>query len=185
MSALGYALNRFMNAVDRWLILFAQLMLAAMVLITFVSVIGRTLLNTSVPDDLLIAELLMVVLVFLPLSWVQSLGAHLEVTVLTDFFPEAVQKALVSFGLLLGLVMFGGMAYVSWESAYESYVFGELAYNSVLDIRDWPAKMLIPLGLGWWCLRLIVQLIWPATRHEAETEFKSALKDTEYLTEER
>lgn len=102
MAAVGFALNRFMNAVDRWLILFAQLMLAVMVLITFVSVIGRTFLNTSVPDDLLIMELLMVVLVFLPLSWVQSLGAHLEVTVLTDFFPEAVQKALVSFGLFLG-----------------------------------------------------------------------------------
>ncbi|MCL1486167.1 MAG: TRAP transporter small permease [Marinobacter sp.] len=185
MAAVGFALNRFMNAVDRWLILFAQLMLAVMVLITFVSVIGRTFLNTSVPDDLLIMELLMVVLVFLPLSWVQSLGAHLEVTVLTDFFPEAVQKALVSFGLFLGLVMFGGMAYVSWESAYESYAFGELAYNSVLNLRDWPAKMLIPIGLGWWCLRMVVQLIWPATRHEAETEYKSALKDTEYLNEER
>jgi len=185
MSEIGFALNRFMNAVDRWLILFAQLMLAGMVLITFVSVVGRTFLDTSVTDDLLIAELLMVVLVFLPLSWVQSLGAHLEVTVLTDFFPEAVQKALVSFGLLLGLVMFGGMAYVSLQSAYKSYVFGELAYNSVLNLRNWPAKMLIPLGLGWWCLRMAIQLIWPATRHDAETEFKSALKDTEYLAEER
>ena len=185
MVAIGHALTRFMNAVDRWLILFAQLMLAVMVLITFASVIGRTFFNTSIPDDLLISELLMVVLVFLPLGWVQSLGAHLEVTVLTDFFPEVIQKGLVSFGLLLGVMMFGGMAYVSWESAYEAYIFGELAYNSVLDLRDWPAKMLIPIGLGWWCLRMLVQLIWPANIHEGENEFKSALKDTECLSEKQ
>lgn len=185
MSFIGYKINNFMDFVDRWLIRFAQLMLAVMVLITFISVIGRTFFNTSVPDDLLMSEMLMVVLVFLPLSWVQSLGAHLEVTVLTDFFPEIVQKILVSLGLLLGVLVFGGMSYVSWENAYESYVFGELAYNSVLDLKDWPAKVLIPIGLGWWCLRMLVQLIWPSVRHEGENEFKSALEDTKHLAQER
>ncbi|QJD60908.1 TRAP transporter small permease [Pseudomonas sp. gcc21] len=172
-----------MNAVDRWLIRFAQLLLGTMVLITFISVFGRTFLNWSVPDDLLIAELLMVGLVFLPLSWVQSMGAHLEVTVLTDHFPKFIQNALVSIALLIGLIIFGGMAYVSWQSAYEAYIFDELAYNSVLDLRDWPAKMLIPFGLAWWCLRIIVQIIWPATRHEAGSEFKTVLRETEHLNE--
>lgn len=178
MSSFGHSVNRFMDRIDGFLILIAKLMLAFMVLVTFVSVIGRSFFNTSVPDDLLLAEMMMVALVFLPLSWVQSLGAHLEVTVLTDFFPRWLQNALVTLGLILGLLIFGVMAYLSGESAYEAYVFNEVAYNSMLNLRDWPAKAIIPLGLGWWCLRILVHLIWPRTRPSEETEFDVALRET-------
>src|SRR5690606_10643019 len=86
MNALGQSLHRFQNAVDRVLVLIAQGLLGLMVAITFVSVVGRTFFNWSVPDDVILAEFLMVALVFLPLGWVQSIGGHLEVTVLTDLF---------------------------------------------------------------------------------------------------
>ncbi|WP_232802335.1 TRAP transporter small permease [Alloalcanivorax mobilis] len=178
MNNLHRNIERGMSLVDTVFIVIAKLMLCAMVLVTFLSVIGRTFFNTPLPDDLLISEMLMVALVFLPLSWVQSQGAHLEVTVLTDFLPKPVQTLLVSIGLLLGLAVFGTMTYVSWMSAHDAFVFDELAYNSVLDLRDWPAKMLIPLGLAWWCLRILTQLLWPASRPDDETEFDAALRDT-------
>lgn len=171
-----------MNAVDSVLVFLAKLILAGMVVVTFVSVVARTFFNSSVPDDLLINEMFMVALVFLPLGWVQSIGAHLEVTVLSDLFPDTVQKILISFGLLLGLVVFGGMTYVSWHTAYDSYVFDELAYNSVLSLREWPAMMLIPLGLGWWCLRLLVHLVLPSSRPAIESEMDSAIREADHIS---
>lgn len=183
MSSFGHSVNRLMDRIDGFLILIAKLMLAFMVVVTFVSVIGRSFFNTSVPDDLLLAEMMMVALVFLPLSWVQSMGAHLEVTVLTDFFPQWLQKALVTMGLCLGLLIFGVMAYLSGVAAYEAYVFNELAYNSMLNLPDWPAKAVIPLGLGWWCLRMLVHLVWPRIRPGEETEFDVALRETEAVSD--
>lgn len=161
---------------------FSQLLLAAMVLITFVSVVGRTFLNRSVPDDLLISQMLMVAVVFLPLGWVQSMGAHLEVTVLTDFFSQEVQTVLVSLGLILGIVLFGTMAVLSWHSAYEAFELDEIAYASAWQLREWPVKFLIPFGLAWWCLRMLVHLLWPTTRPETESEYEQALHDTAHLS---
>ncbi|MCE7522049.1 TRAP transporter small permease [Alloalcanivorax xenomutans] len=183
MSSFGRVVNRSMDRIDAFLILIAKITLAIMVLVTFASVIGRTFFNASLPDDLLIAEMMMVALVFLPLSWVQSIGAHLEVTVLTDLFPRWLQNTLVTMALVLGLLMFVAMTYLSGKAAYESYVFDELAYNSVFNLRDWPAKAVIPLGLGWWCLRIATYLVWPGMRPNEETEFEAAIRDTEELSD--
>lgn len=182
---LGFLVVRAMDSVDRVLVVIAQLLLIAMVTVTFFSVFGRTFFNKTVPDDLLIMELLMVALVFLPLGYVQSIGAHIEVTVLSDLFPKRVQSILVALGLLLGVVVFGWMAYVGWLNAYSSYQLGEYGDSSVLYLPIWPAKMLIPVGLGWWCLRMLAQLMIPAARVKADTEAQQALRETEYLSESR
>lgn len=179
-GAVASAIVRFMDAVDRLLVLVAQLLLGCMVLLTFVSVMGRTFINKTVPDDLLINEMLMVAIVFLPLSYVQSVGAHLEVTVLTDVLPKKVQEFLATAGLAAGVVVFGLVAYLGWINAYDSYESGAVGWSSVLYIPEWPAKMLIPLGVGWWCLRMLVQLLIPNARPaHAETELSQALDETD------
>lgn len=170
----------FMDGVDRILIFAAQILLAAMMTLTFVSVIGRGFFNKTVPDGLLISEMLMVGMVFLPLAHVQAVGAHIEVTVLTDLFSRKVQEALVSVGLFLGIVAFGLMTWLGWTNAYESYLTGGYGFSSILYIPEWPVKMLIPLGLGWWCLRMLVQLVLPGARPAvAETELRQALDEAE------
>lgn len=174
----------FIDSVDRFVLVIAQLLLAAMVLLTFVSVSLRTIFNSSIPDDLLMQEMLMVAVVFLPLSYVQSVGAHLEVTVFSDLLPRPIQNALVMLGLVLGIVAFGWMSYLAWLQAVESYASGEIAYSSMLNLPEWPAKILIPIGLGWWCLRMTVQLLLPAARvTEADTELNQVLEDKEFLVE--
>lgn len=178
------AIVRIMDGIDRVIVLIAQLLLGSMVLLTFVSVTLRTFFNSSVPDDVLMQEMLMVAIVFLPLSYVQSVGAHLEVTVLSDLLPEPAQKGLTVLGLALGILAFGWMTYLAWEQAAEAFASGELAYTSVLDIPEWPAKMLVPIGLGWWTLRMMVQLLLPSTRpKEADTELRQALEDEKYLVD--
>jgi len=179
MRKIGIAVKTMMDRVDTAVILVSKILLALMVFVTFVSVIGRDFFGRSIPDDLLISEMLMVAVVFLPLGWVQAEGAHLEVNVLSNYMPIKMQNCLVIFGMVLGVVIFGLMAYMSWESAYRAYVFNEISYNSVLGIPKWPAKMLIPFGLGWWCLRLLVQLIWPSARPEHFNEFQSAIEDAD------
>lgn len=169
---------RFMDAVDRVLVFIAQLLLAAMMILTFVSVVGRGFFHKTVPDDLLISEMLMVGLVFLPLAHVQAVGAHIEVTVLTDLFSRKVQEWLVSMGLVLGIVTFGWMTWLGWLSAFDSFQTGGYGFSSTLYIPEWPVKMLIPLGLGWWCLRMLVQLVLPGARPAvAETELRQALDE--------
>ncbi|WP_101674784.1 TRAP transporter small permease [Alloalcanivorax mobilis] len=180
MTTIDSPLVRFMDRVDGVFIFVAQLLLAAMMLLTFVSVVGRSFLHKTVPDGLLISEMLMVGMVFLPLGYVQSVGAHIEVTVLSDLFSRRVQSLLISMGLVFGIVVFGLMAWLGWLNAYESWRTGGYGFSSVLYIPEWPVKMLIPLGLGWWCLRMLIQLVLPATRPAvAQTEVRQALDEVD------
>ncbi len=176
MASLGSALVRLMDRIDNFIVLVGQVLLSAMVAVTFVSVIGRTFFSQPLPDDVMFSEMMMVAVVFLPLSYVQWQGAHLEVTVLTDFFPEKVQSVLVSCGLVLGIIMFGLTAYYSAIAAYDSFQFGVTAYASTLDLPEWPVKALIPIGLIWWCMRMLTHLVAPRTRRAHQSEYDEALK---------
>jgi TRAP-type C4-dicarboxylate transport system permease small subunit len=166
---------RWMDAVDRVLMRGAVVMLMGMVLVTFISSVGRTLFNTSLPDDILISEILMVAIVFLPLGHVQARGGHLEVTVLTDRMSARAQERFYIAGLVCGLLFVGSMTYFTARLAVESFLSGELAYGSLLNIPEWIARGLIPLGLAWWCLRMGVQLFVPATRPRGASHAESAL----------
>jgi len=168
---------RWMDAVDRVLVYGAVLLLLAMVLVTFVSTIGRTFFNHSLPDDILISEILMVAVVFLPLGHVQALGAHLEVTVLTDRMSPRSQERLYVAGLVFGLIFIGSMTYFTLRLAIESFLVGELAYGSLLNIPEWLAKAFIPVGLAWWWLRMAAQLLLPGMRPRPEGEIQRALEE--------
>lgn len=170
---------RVMNAIDRCLLVLAQIVLASLMTMTFVNVLGRSLFHVSVPDSLIISEMMMVAIVFLPLGYVQSVGSHIEVTVLTDLMSKRIQDALFAVGLALGVLVFGLMTWLGWLSAHEAFLSGSYGFNGVLYLPEWPVKMLIPLGLGWWCLRMLLQLLLPSTRPvEQETELEQALRDT-------
>ncbi|WP_148279273.1 TRAP transporter small permease [Alloalcanivorax dieselolei] len=170
---------RMMDRVDQVLVWLSQALLAAMVGITFVSVVGRSFFRSPVPDDLLLSEMLMVAIVFVPLSYVQSIRAHIEVTVLTDHLPHWLQETLVSLGLIIGIVMFAWMAWLSAGKAWESYEWGEIAYASTLELPEWPVRALIPLGLIWWCVRMLIQLLMPWNREPPESEVERTLRESE------
>lgn len=184
MGSFGSALVRLMNRIDGIIVLIGQLLLAAMVTVTFISVVGRTFFSQPLPDDVMFAEMMMVAVVFLPLSYVQSAGAHLQVTVLTDFLPDKVQSVLVSIGLVLGIVIFSVMAYQAALAAYESFEFGVIAYASTLGLPEWPIKALIPIGLVWWCLRMLMHLVFPAS-YTHESEYAEALKAADEVDHDR
>lgn len=179
MSRLSESVPQFFDAIDKQVVRLGQLMLAAMVLVTFLSVVGRTFFSSAVPDDLLISEMLMVAVVFMPMAYVQSLGGHLEVTVLTDHLPESLQAMLQTIGLILGVIFFGLMAWLSATMAWESWEYQEIAYASALGIPEWPVKAIIPLGLSWWCVRMLLQLILPSTRHRQASDLNQAVEESD------
>lgn len=168
-------LLRFMDRTDDVIAVIGQALLAAMVAVTFISVVGRTFFSHPLPDDVNFSELMMVAVIYLPLGYVQREGAHLEVTVLTERLPQAVQSFLVSVGLVLGIVMFSVATYFSAQAAYEAYSYGTTAYASTLGLLEWPVRALIPVGFAWWCIRMLIHLIAPGTRPARRSELDEAL----------
>jgi TRAP-type C4-dicarboxylate transport system permease small subunit len=66
--------------------------------------------------------------------------------------------ALRVFGNLLGLVIFGLIAWSAWNVALSDYERGRF-YEGVLRIPQWPAKAFFVLGLGLLSARLFLNML--------------------------
>ena len=162
--------RRAVDAVDSAAILVGEVGLFVLMTIIFVSVLGRSFFGFSIPDRTIFTEILMVVIVFLALGHVQKLGGHLAVTILSDRLPARVNQVLGSFALVLGIAIFGGAAWFSAEVAIDAYRSDAIFFSSLLDIKRWPALALVPAGLIWWALRMLLQLVTPSERPEQQSE---------------
>lgn len=143
--------------------------LLAMGLIVTGSVVGRSVWNHPVPDDLLLVGLLMVCVIVLPLAYVERQNGHIAVTVIANFFPVKVQAILTAFGNLLFGLFLGTMGFVIAKKV-PSEIAQNLYYDGQLDIPTWPMKCVFAFGVAAFLLRLTMntlRLLRDAFRREA------------------
>lgn len=152
-------LRAAVNAIDDAAVIIAEVVLIALMVMLFVSITGRALFHWSIPDRSIFTEMMMVAIVFLVLGHAQRLGVHIEVTAITKLMPPKVNEAFRVFALLLGIVIMGGATWFSALTAYDAYVAEDYIYASILYLVEWPSRALVPLGLGWWTLRMVLQML--------------------------
>jgi TRAP-type C4-dicarboxylate transport system permease small subunit len=150
--------DRILHVLETAAIGLAMLAIAGAALLIFVSVLGRTFLGTSIPDDVILAENLMPGIVALPLAYVAARRGHIEVEVFTNFLPQRGRMALRLFGSLLGLVLFGMIAWSAFNVTLSDFERGRF-YEGLLQLPQWPAKALFVLGLTLLSLRLALNAI--------------------------
>ena len=148
---------------DRFLVVVAIIALLAILALTTISVIGRYVFNAPLPDDVVINEYLMVGVVFLPLAYVQRHRGHLFVAVFTDWLSATARIGLEILSLTISVGIFGlltaatlGDFLGAWQ--IDAYTEGQL------ELRQWPARLLVSVGLGVFALRLLVDLSVAVTR---------------------
>lgn len=133
----------------------AMLCLAAMGLMTAVSIAGRALFRLPVPDDVLLAELMMTAIVALPLSAVQHHGGHITVTLFTERLPRRMRLALGALGNLIGCAFVALMVWGVGETVAEDFAGGHYYYG-LLDLPVWPMKAVFLTGIAAFALRLLL-----------------------------
>lgn len=122
------------------------------------SVVGRSLLNHPVPDDLLMIGLLMVCVIVLPLAYVEREDGHIAVTVLANFLPMRVQALLAAFGNMLFGLFLGTMGVVVARKV-PSEIAQNLYYDGQLDVPTWPMKCIFAFGIAAFILRLTINTV--------------------------
>lgn len=105
--------------------LLSGLALFAIMLLTFMDVGGRKILNNSITGSLEMTELLMVVVIFGALPLVSERGEHVVFDSLDPYLPDAVkkvQRALVH--LLCGGALLA-LAWLMWQTGTDFLQSGE------------------------------------------------------------
>lgn len=142
--------------VDTVVIWIAGAVLATMVLITFVSVIGRATYK-PLPDDITMAEWALVLLVSLMLGTLQGREDHIEVTALSDVLSFRWNLYLRVFGCLVGLAAITRLCMVSFDEVPDSFL--EITYGSIYELPAWPPRFFFMIGLAWWLTRIAIQAV--------------------------
>ncbi|CAN5604550.1 hypothetical protein BH10ACT7_BH10ACT7_14730 [soil metagenome] len=125
----------------------ASLSILALAVLLTVEVISRSLFHTSIRGLYEIAELLVVVVVFLGIAQAEVARNHVRVTIVTDRLPQRLASAVRGVALILagGFLgwMFVALSVKAWES-FESHEFKV----GLLNFPIWPSRVLVAFGIG-------------------------------------
>lgn len=145
--------NKKLSSLEDFTLWLSCAALLFMVAVVTMSVVGRLLFNTPVPDDLLIVGLMMVCVIVLPLAFIERQEGHIVVTVISDFFPERLQHFLAAFGKVLFGIFLGAAGFMLALKVPEEFA-QDLYYDGQLEIPTWPMKILFAFGVLVFLIRL-------------------------------
>lgn len=87
----------------------------------------------------------MVLVVFLPLAFVETRHEHISVDLFVRLLPRIVVRGVLVFGYLVSAAFFGILAYQTWQDAVTAWRINEIMMGSVY-VTVWPAKFVLPVG---------------------------------------
>lgn len=150
--------RRKFGGVDTFFARIAGVALLLMMVITVVSSLGRYLFSMPVPDMVVINEMLLVCVVFLPMAYTQLRNEHVEVTLFTGMMRPRTVKWLLAFGCLLGGIAMGFLAYALTLGAIRAFQTADLNFG-VFRIYTWPARSVAAFGTALLSVRLLLDLL--------------------------
>jgi TRAP-type C4-dicarboxylate transport system permease small subunit len=115
-----------------------------MILITF-SITGRYLFGTPVPSTDEISETILVLVIFLPLAYIERQGGHLRIMFLYSRFSERWQNVCDILAKVLVLLLLSLMTWQTLLYALHSWACNEISWGTV-SIPLWIPKFSIFFG---------------------------------------
>ena len=121
--------------------LLAALALFAIMVLTFVDVMGRKFLSTSVTGSLELTELMMVVVIFAGLPLVSLRGEHVVFDSLDRLLPAAALRAQQALVDLLCAALLLGLAWLMFSKAGQMQEYGDITAQLKLPLAPFVALM--------------------------------------------
>jgi hypothetical protein len=121
--------------------LLAALALFAIMVLTFVDVMGRKFLSTSVTGSLELTELMMVVVIFAGLPLVSLRGEHVVFDSLDRWLPAAALRAQQVLVDLLCAALLLGLAWLMFSKAGQMQEYGDITAQLKLPLSPFVALM--------------------------------------------
>lgn len=132
--------------------------LLLMMLQTVVDVASNNLLGRPIEGNAeIVAAYYMVMIVFLPLAFVELRHEHINADLLVRTFHPLARRAVYVLGALLSLAFFGVLTWQTAVDAWRSLQISEVMMASIF-IPIWPAKFALPLGFGAIFLAVLVNV---------------------------
>jgi TRAP-type C4-dicarboxylate transport system permease small subunit len=138
----------------------ASVAIGLMMLHIVISVIARSGFGYSIPGTItIVSSYYMVVVVCLPLAYVERKDAHISVDFLTNYFPKRLQVRLFGWTFLLSALVFGLVAYSSWQEAIAKFAIGQVSVESNMAIPTWVGYFAVPVGYAMGTVYVLLRFV--------------------------
>lgn len=150
----------------RGLAWFAAATLVAIMMMTFLDVIGRNFFGRSLIGTVETVSLMMGVLVFSGLAITEQNRQHIVVETFQGLFPQPVKRA----SMIVNSVLAVGVAGLLLSQLYSKTldVIAEQEFTMILKLPYWPAAILMLIGFAMFFVLLVLRLVREATGTEGQ-----------------
>jgi TRAP-type C4-dicarboxylate transport system permease small subunit len=153
-------LTRALDALTHLLVVVSGIAISIMAIHIVVDVGGRYLLRAPLPGTVeFVSRYYMVMLVFLPLALVQRRDGHFVAGLFTDHLRAEVKQRLIAVTQLAMAAVAALLAWGAFSAAQHATRTGEQVQAAEFIILSWPARWLVPLGLGLMALQALVNAV--------------------------
>jgi TRAP-type C4-dicarboxylate transport system permease small subunit len=131
--------------------------IALMMISTTLDTTSRYTLNYPIPGVFELNEVLLVIVVFMSVSWTQAERGHTRVVL--GMRRLSIRNA-VKLDIVCWVLCFVFLGLMGWQSAREairSFEIDEFRWGSV-QMQIWWAKGLVPIGCWLTCLQLVIDV---------------------------
>lgn len=148
---------KFLEGLSKWMgVLSSAITFVMMVLVT-ISIIARFVFNNPIIGVVETTELLMVVVIYLGLAYVQLNHGHITVEVVVSKLSKQRRLPVTVFSLLISIVFFGLLTWYGGEEAYDSVRINEVTGGSYIPM--YPSKIALAFGSLIMTIMLLSELI--------------------------
>lgn len=160
----------------------ALFFMAFLMLGTSIDVTVRAIYGRSISGVFELAELSMVLVVFLGLGWTKIDDGHIRVTLLLDRMSERTQRIMETISWALAALLLLLLAMPATNEAIHSFEIREFRWGYI-EFPIWWAKIVLALGLWFGFIQMAVYTVQVAIfgREKKALDFGIDIDETEDL----
>lgn len=126
----------------------AGVALVLMMVQTVTDVVADQLYSRPIPGNLeVISVYHMVLVVFLPLAFIEQRHEHIQVDLVYQLLPRRLQRIILVLSYLLCAAFFAILTWRTWDDAIQALAKNEMLMGNVYVLL-WPAKFVLPVGFA-------------------------------------
>ena len=149
-------ISRLFNNVESFFLLFSKIALLVMMVLTSIDALGRYLFNKPIVGAYEFTErYLMIIIVFLSMSYVMKLGGHIRLDLVLDRLSNKMQSILNVIFNLLGATLMFLIGFKGLTNTYSAWINNEVG-GGIIAWPFWLSYIWIPIGAFLFVIRLLL-----------------------------
>jgi TRAP-type C4-dicarboxylate transport system permease small subunit len=147
--------------------LLAGIAVAIMMVQVSIDAVMRYVFNAPLPGTIsFVSHYYMLIVVFLPLAAPEWKSGHISVDIVTNQFPDWLNRHIARWTHLYGAAIYAAITYASWGEAVAKFNTSARVIDSNLSILIWPGYFMLPIGCGLMTLVLLFRFFesWSSPR---------------------